>query len=405
LRGADLDVALMRLEREQRKLAALQARAMLAVEHAGAHLDDGYRGIGNWVSGVTNTSRANANRSLAVARVIEAYPVIGEAADDGDLGAAQLAMLADVHGNPRVREAMAAWQDTFVEWATRFSFYEFATLIRRWLLGADPDGAHKDHETSRENRNVKYSQVGAGYMLTAEGNALDGDTINDLITRRAEEEYQKDVAAREAMWGDQANDHPLPRTARQRRYDAFVSLILNGGGTPNVVIHTNQAAIDQALGVRFAEPAEPSDPSDQLPLCQTGSGAPVDLPDMIRALIHGQVQRLVTDSDGVVINLSRRHRLFTGSAREAILLANDRCDVPGCWMRYPSIPIDHIKEWVADQGATDQDNGRAKCGHHNDLKSRLHITARHDADGWHYFRADGTEIAPRPPRTRGKRSP
>jgi hypothetical protein len=155
---------------------------------------------------------------------------------------------------------MAEWQDEFVDWATRFSFYDFARLIRRWLLAADPDGAHRDHEASRENRHVKYSQLGAGYMLSAEGDALTGEKIHEVLTRRTEDEYRKDLAAREAMWGDDAANHPLPRTARQRHYDAFVSIFLDGGdGTPLVVIHTNEAAVDRALGIHTEHARETSD--------------------------------------------------------------------------------------------------------------------------------------------------
>ena len=108
----------------------------------------------------------------------------------------------------------------------------------------------------------------------------------------------------------------------------------------------------------------------------------------------GHVRRVVIGADGVIINLGRRSRLFTGSARDAALLQavldrGRRCLWPGC--RHRHCQIDHRHEWH-HHGHTNLDNAGPLCGRHNRHKTRGYRTWR-DPDGtWHIQRPDGTTI-------------
>ena len=126
--------------------------------------------------------------------------------------------------------------------------------------------------------------------------------------------------------------------------------------------------------------------------CETAGGAQIDSRTLAVALLCGQVQRIVTDPKGHTINLGRRSRLFTGAARDAVLLNDDRCS--NCGARHPGVQIDHLLAWE-HLGNTDQDNGGPNCGWCNRAKHALKITVTRDETGWHYHRPDGTEIAPR----------
>ena len=51
--------------------------------------------------------------------------------------------------------------------------------------------------------------------------------------------------------------------------------------------------------------------------CSTLSGKPIDPHDALGAALIGHVRRVVFDSRGVVVDMGRTSRLFTGTARQA----------------------------------------------------------------------------------------
>ena len=108
-------------------------------------------------------------------------------------------------------------------------------------------------------------------------------------------------------------------------------------------------------------------------------------------MIWGQVRRVVVDSAGVVINMGRRRRLFTGNARQAVLLQSSRCVVAGCAAPIRRCQADHLTEW-SRHGPTDGPNGAPVCGRHNRLKNSGYRVHRDQHGFWHTYRPDGTEI-------------
>jgi hypothetical protein len=126
-----------------------------------------------------------------------------------------------------------------------------------------------------------------------------------------------------------------------------------------------------------------------------GRGVPVDPADTVAASVVGHVRRVVVDTDGVIVALGRRSRVFTGSCREAALLqaaldGDGRCLWPGCGRRR-RCQIDHSEEW-GHGGATDVHNAGPLCGFHNRFKSRGYRCTRDPMGAWHTYRPDGTEI-------------
>jgi hypothetical protein len=63
--------------------------------------------------------------------------------------------------------------------------------------------------------------------------------------------------------------------------------------------------------------------------------------------------------------------------------------------------VDHIAEWSADGGPTDQSNAHPRCDTHNPFKSKHRLRSVRDPDGYIVdYRADGTPMLPagrRPP--------
>jgi hypothetical protein len=269
--------------------------------------------------------------------------------------------------------------------------------------------------------------------ITAHGG--DGLTTAELMAihqRFVEAEYQADVELRRAEFGDAADQHPLPRTSGQRRFDAFVTIFrraacaegLGSTGDPlvNVVIDAatwarvlarSGLAPTTSLDGRPIDPftglSRPSDLLDELDVspqslndlrCETGNGVPLHPHDVLRAALAGHVRRVVVDAAGVAIDMGRRRRLFEGPAREAAKLLLLRCEHPGCELAADLCDVDHADEW-ADGGATDQHNSRIRCGGHNVDKTRRRWRSRRATNGRTYtIRSDGTIMLPvgvRPP--------
>ena len=165
------------------------------------------------------------------------------------------------------------------------------------------------------------------------------------------------------------------------------------GAEPVVNIVTDAATFEahlrRAAGQRDVEMPRPVE-YDTFRF-ETTRGMVLDPADIVLAATIGHVRRVVLNSAGVVTDMGRRRRLFTGAAREALDLQSGRCIWPGCGLPANRCQGDHVIEW-SDLGDTKPENGAPACGRHNRLKSRG-FRAHRDADGiWHIYRPDGTEI-------------
>ena len=82
---------------------------------------------------------------------------------------------------------------------------------------------------------------------------------------------------------------------------------------PLVNIIVDQTTLEHHLARLAGADVEPLDPAtvDER-RCETSSGHQIDPNDMLAAALIGHVRRVVFDTAGVVIDLGRRTRLFTG---------------------------------------------------------------------------------------------
>jgi hypothetical protein len=191
----------------------------------------------------------------------------------------------------------------------------------------------------------------------------------------------------------------LERTDRQRRFDAVLAMIVaaaasGGAGViePLVNIVVDQTTFEHHLRRAAGIDVEALDPATVAGRrCETASGHQLDPLDVLAATVIGHVRRVVFDTAGVVIDLGRRRRLFTGGAREAVLLGDRWCSWPGCDLRSGRCQTDHSQPWAHD-GPTRPDNGGPQCARHNRWKQRGYRTVRDEQGRWHTYRPDGTEI-------------
>ena len=165
----------------------------------------------------------------------------------------------------------------------------------------------------------------------------------------------------------------LERSDRQRRADAVAAIFAAAAtalpdakrAEPVVNIIIDHAIYEAQLAAMTGESDVAGvDLTDLAHLrCHTTSGIPIDPADAVAASLIGHIRRVIVDADGVIIDLGRRSRVFTGSAHEAARLQaamdlNGRCLWPGCGHHH--CQIDHSEPWP-NGGPTDVRNAGPLC--------------------------------------------
>lgn len=420
-------------ELERRQLDAETSAALAVAKSRSVHAVDGHRTMAAFCRARLNWSTTEAHRRLGAARAVEALEGVGDAWSEGRIGWSQATRLSVANANPRVRDQLPAFVPQLLQHAEQMPYRDFAAVVDHVVERADTDGTHDDRDAAFDGRRARVVGVGGTLDIQASGgDALTAAEMIEIHKRFVDIEYRSDLHAGRLAHGDDTDGHPLPRTDRQRRFDALVAIFLTAAdatetGAPseplvNVVVdaHTwGTMLLDSGLSTDTDVHGRRVDPFtgltcddsatvvDELAnagrgrMCETTNGVPLHPHDVLRAALAGHVRRAVVDSDRVVIDLGRRQRLFTGSARQAAKLLVRRCEHAGCELPADWCDVDHDTEWSRDHGATDQTNATVLCRTHNNHKHRHRWRTRRGRNGTSYtIRADGTIILPigaRPP--------
>ena len=387
------------LDRERRKYEAAIATFVHRVGVSGAHLTDKHRSPKAWGKAACNWSGAEAGRFVKAGAMLARFDSAADLAADGRLGVAQMHALAQVVANPRVQEHLACGEDFLVANAVQLGFDDYVTALVQWERTADEDGAHDAHERAHRNRKASASIVGEQFFLDACGGLAAGQQLKAILDAFAQSEWLADWEEGVAQHGEGMCPGLMDRTDAQRRFDALLAIFLKAAGataestgsgfTVNLMIGLDafQHHLRKALGDDVA-PLDPNDPGSR---CETDHGVAVDPYDMLVAAAMGHVRRVVLDSDGVVLDMGRRQRLFTGPLREAVLMTSRWCIWPGCHRPSSHCEADHLLPW-ATAGPTKTKNGGPACRHHNRWRAKGYRTWRDPGGHWHHCRPDGTEI-------------
>ncbi len=192
----------------------------------------------------------------------------------------------------------------------------------------------------------------------------------------------------------------LERIVGRRRFDALRAIFEQAASTrpgatpPEPVL---SLLIDVELyeaylaGMTGDDPAAHPmpDPADiDRRRCETLDGTPLDPVAIVAVSLTASVRRVVMGAPGVVIDLGRKRRLFTGSAREAAKLQGSR--VRGPVADGPEHRSITPSGWTAG-GPTDPVNS-GPSDRHNLVKNRGFTVWRDELGRWHTYRPDGTEI-------------
>ena len=395
---ADLEALARRLDGERRRVEAALATLVHRVGEAGAYANDGHRSAKAWGRAACNWSGGEAARFQKAGRMLARFESAATAASAGEIGVAQLHALAAVVANPRVVEHLEASEELLVSQASVLDYDDYVTMLAHWEALADENGAHDDHERAHRDRNAHMSMVGERFYLDANGGAASGVELMEIFEQFCRSEFLADWDAGVARHGDAMAPHLLERTDAQRRYDAlqaiFGAAAVSGQsptGEPVVNIIVGHELFEHHLRRALGERPEPLDPNNPAHRCETSDGVGIDPADMLVAAALGHVRRIVMDSAGVIVDVGRKHRLFTGALRDAVMLVSHRCIWPGCYRPASQCEADHTLPF-AHAGPTAAHNGGPACGHHNRWKTRGYTTRRDPNGQWHHYRPDHTEI-------------
>jgi hypothetical protein len=391
------------LELERRRVDAELLATMSVAQARGVYREDGHHGLAGWVRANLNWSNAQVSAARQQVRLIDDHPVVGDALHDGHIGVAQVAEMARARANPRCGGEIGDVIDLLVDHAEFLPHPDFRAIVRRWETLADLDGAHAAADVSEANRTASAHEVGGGLDLRASGgSAISTAAMLAIFEGFVEAEFAADVAARTAQYGPYAAAALLPRTDAQRRFDALCAIFRRAAATPaggrlpaplvNIVI--DQTTFETVLAQhRLIPPPDDLEVADLIAArCETVDGIPVPPDDVLQAALRGLVRRVVVDTDGVVIDMGRSRRLFTGAARDAVKFMEAHCGHPGCVVSARHAQIDHLDEWDRDHGATDVRNGRPRCEFHNRVKHRLGLVDRRLRQRIVTYRRDGSPI-------------
>ena len=399
------------LDRERRILDARIASFVHQVGQTGLFAVDKHRTPKAWGTAACNWSGAEAARFVRVGTMLATFDTAAEMAARGDIGVAQMGALAQLVANMRVKEHLADGEELLVCQAAELDFDDFVCLLANWGRVADEDGAHHDTERTHKNRKASGTIVGDQFFLDAICGLAQGLQMKEILEAFAKTEWMADWEAGRAVHGDAMAAHLMERTDPQRRMDALLAIFLTAAGgqtattgtgfTINLVV--GLGAFEHHLAKAMGAHPAPLDPNDPTNTCETTDGTPVDPSDMLAAATIGQVRRVVLDSAGVVVNMGRKQRLFTGALRDAVLLQSRWCVCPGCRVPAAQCEADHMLPW-ANAGPTNTHNGGPMCSHHNRWKATGYTTWRDPNGHWHHHRPNGTEIGWRSTTTGSGRS-
>ena len=399
---AELAARFAALEAEHRRIEAEMSELVHAVDRSGAYRTDGHASAAGWCRAEGHWPTRDAKLRLRTGALLAAIPACADAMRAGRLGVAQARELSRAFRNPRCGHLLVEVIDVFLNVADVVSYDEFVVLVRRWETLADVDGAHAKAERAYARRSASVTISMDGVHIDAHGPAINGALMAEVFARYCDAEFALDWDQARQEHGDDASRANLPRTPTQRHFDAFCKIFEIAGacapgvrpGEPIVNIHVDEHTLTETLDA-IADPE--GAPARRGPIdiftrrCETSRGVPLAPTEVLAAAIAGQVRRILRSSDGVTLDFGRRRRLFTGPARDAVLISEHHCVWPGCNVASSRCQVDHLTEWRND-GTTNITNAVPLCGRHNRHKTHGYRIQRDHHGRWHTYRPDGTEI-------------
>lgn len=431
---ADCEEAVARVREYEalgRQLHAAQLGLLDAISRSGVFRSDGHASAKVMVRHGANLSNAEALRRDQVVRTLREMPVVGAGHAAGNIGTPQVERMARTWVNTRVREQLVEADAPMARAAAMLPYREFDAALTDWERLVDENGAGDRAERHDANRDFRMPRNfdGSG-RFEGGGGALAMEVIEDIWQRQVSCEWEADWAEARRRLGDAATPADLVRTDAQRRFDAMKTCMVRGdlveyGAEARTCTDLVQDVVtfertlakmcgadpgpDPRLATWWDDLIDTLDDPDPDPdpgsgarepdgglvgyRCGTIGGRPLDPTEVVVATLIGQVRRIVTGADSVVLDMGRKTRCFTGARQLAVRLSNATCVWTACDVPASDCQCDHLKAFNGPrQGRTDPGNGAPECGRHNRIKEQGFTLERDRHGRWHLYRPDGTEV-------------
>ena len=344
--------------RQLERLHAVAARAVAAFDAGRAWEADGARTASAWLAVRCHQPVTTARRQVQLGRALRHMPAVEAAWLAGDVGEAQVAVLAMAR-TPATLPAFERDESMLLEQACQLRYSHFARAVAYWRQLADPDGAERSAEEQYQARSLKLSQTFGGcWVLDGLFDPISGNIVATALKRIEDELFAADWAEAKARVGEKVCAGDLGRTPAQRRADALVEMAgraaaVAPGSRPPEPLFTVLVGYETFKGRA----------------CQLSDGTVLAPGSLVRWLDEAWVERVVFDGPSRVTDVGVRRRIFDGATRRAVEIRDQECFHELCDLPAERCQVDHIQPWAAG-GLTTQANGRMACAFHNRARHR-----------------------------------
>jgi hypothetical protein len=346
------------LQRESSRMEAALTKATAAFDARRNYEADGATTTATWVASRTNLPLEKAKRRVHLGRELRAMPLVDDAWCAGDIGEAQVGVLANAR-TPGTVDAFTRDEEMLVRDATRLRFSSLVRSLRMWRYRNDRDRSESDADAQRGGRKCHVSQswedMWFGDFIL---DPINGEIFNNELTRLEQQFFEEDWKEARARLGDDACAADLCRTPAQRRADALVEMAIRSHSMP-AGSRRPEPLFTVLVGWETFEGM----------ICETARRRFVTPGSLVPWLDTAWVERVVFDTPSRVIDVGARRRIFDGATRKAVLVRDQECFHEFCETPAQDCQVDHIEPWSFG-GRTVEVNGRAACGPHNRARNR-----------------------------------
>jgi hypothetical protein len=340
LTDAELDQAVIALQRQRARLGAVAARVLGRWDRRRVWAGDQSRSAATRLVRDTRCSITTARIELRRARQLQSMPATQAAITNGDLSLDHVDLLGRAN-QPWRNTTFADHEATLVAECAKLRFPQAKRVVDYWCQRADAQAAESDAQRQRDRAHLHASPTLDGEVVV--NGVLDpvGGTI--VVNELARLE-------RSLYLADQRDG--ITRTASQRRAAALVEMAQRSATAP-------------AKGKRPRPLFTVLIGDDSFTrMCELANGQVITPGTLIPWLGTAELETVLFDGPTTVISVSKRRR-FTGALRRAIQVRDRHCQHPsGCDEPADRCDVDHTIP-VADNGPTDQFSGRIQCWPHN----------------------------------------
>jgi hypothetical protein len=369
-----------------------------------------------WLRAFTHMEAGQGRRIIASGQVAEALPLLGKAFADGDIGAEHVEAVAGGAAGMPV-EVLAEHESTFAEFGSSLRPTELRRLAKRIRSLYDDEMVQRDAAHARESRSLYLSESSNGiWYLNGQLDAEAGAAIKsslDALSRplgpaddRTSPQRRADALYEQAMLALRSGELPdcggdRPRLTLTVQPGALGAATL---GDPPTELRRGLTGLAGALsgtgvGAAFAQSAVGAFNGGDAHLLGSSALLPAQLVERIGC--DADVNVVVQDFDGEVLNYGRTRRFPSSPQRRGLVIRDGGCVFPGCDRPPRLCEAHHLCFWERDLGPTDMANLALVCAFHHHLvhegqwvleRVERGVSGDLPGGGWRATAPDGREL-------------